>query len=90
MADRLENRTAHKASEMWVGMRTTCGNISVVVGIVVGGKTHVFLATPEVIGKLADQIAVVLEEPILRPHAPQPRFLLRNGADRKLVAGVTR
>lgn len=90
MTDRLENSTGHTASEMWVGMRTICGNASVVVGIVVEGRTHVFLATREVARNLADQIAAVLEVPISRPHAPHPRSLLRNGANRRLVAGVTR
>ena len=90
MTDRLEHRTGHQASEMWVGMRTICGNTSVVVGIVVEGRTNVFLATREIAETLADQIAVVLEEPISRPPAPHSHSLLRNGANRRLVAGVTR
>lgn len=90
MADNRKNGTGRQASEMWVGMRTICGNTSVVVGIVVAGRTHVFLATREMAGKLADEIATMLEEPISRPHAPQPRFPSRNRADRRLVAGVTR
>ena len=90
MTDHRENRTGHKASEMWVGLRTICGDTSVVVGIVVEDRTHVFLATRDVIGKLADSIAVVLDEPLSRQHAPQPHFLARNGADRRPVAGAAR
>ena len=90
MTSNLENGTGHKASEMWVGMRSICGETSVVVGIVAAGRTHVFLATREVVEQLGDHIATMLGEPISRSHAPQPRLLSRNGADRRFVAGVTR
>ena len=88
MSDDRENSTACKVSEMWVGMRTICGDTSMVVGITVADKTYVFLATSEVVKKFADQIATVLEVPISGPRGPQPRFLSQNGADRRLVAGV--
>ena len=90
MSDGLEHSTGCKVSEMWVGMRTVCGATSMVVGITVAEKTHVFLATRVVVGKLADQIAAMLDEPIPGPHGPEPRFLSRNGADRRFQhpAGV--
>ncbi|MCY4573748.1 MAG: hypothetical protein OXF01_13205, partial [Gemmatimonadetes bacterium] len=77
MTDHRENRAGHKASEMWVGLRTICGDTSVVVGIVVEGRAHVFLAPRDVIGKLADQITVVLDEPLPRRSPPQPHLLSR-------------
>ena len=76
-----------RASEMWVGMRKACGDTSMVVGITVADKTHVFLATREVFGKFADQIAAMPEAPIPSPDR-SPRFLWPNGADRGRVAGV--
>ena len=79
MSDGLERSTGCKVSEMWVGMRTVCGATSMVVGITVADKTHVFLATRVVVGQLADQIAAMLDEPIPGPHGSEPRFLSRNG-----------
>lgn len=79
-----KHRRGCKVSEMWVGTRTTCGDTSMVVGITVAGKTHVFLATREVFGKFADQIAAVSEPPVLDRRGPQPRALSRNGADRDI------
>ena len=64
MSDNQENNKGCRASEMWVGMRTICGDTSMVVGITVAGKTHVFLATREVVGEFADQITAMLEAPI--------------------------
>ena len=87
MSGNQENKGC-RASEMWVGMRTICGKTSMVVGVTVAGKTHVFLATREVFGQFADQIAVMPEAPIPGPHGSQPRFLSPDGADGKRVAGV--
>ena len=75
MSGDQENK-GRRASEMWVGMRKVCGDISMVVGITVADKTHVFLATREVFGKFADQIAAMPEVGIPSPHG-SPRFLCR-------------
>ena len=88
MSDDLKKSTGLRASEMWVGMRTVCGDTSMVLGVTVAGRTHVFLAAREVVQQLADQIVTVLEAPISRPHEPRPRSLSLNGADRRLVAGL--
>ena len=88
MSGNRENNEGGRASEMWVGMRTTCGDTSMVVGIVVAGRTHVFLATREVFGRFADQIAAMPEAPIPDRCGPQPRLLSPNGADRQRVPGV--
>lgn len=88
MSGNQANNNVRRASEMWVGMRTICGKTSMVVGITVAGKTHVFLATREVFGRFADQIAAMPEAPIPGPHGSQSRFLSPDGADGKRVAGV--
>ncbi len=88
MSGNRENNEGGRASEMWVGMRTTCGDTSMVVGIVVAGRTHVFLATREVFGRFADQIAAMPEAPVPDRRGPQPRPLSPNGADRQRVAGA--
>lgn len=88
MSGNRENKGCSRASEMWVGVRTVCGDTSMVVGIVVAGRTHVFLATREVFGRFVDQIAAMPEAPIPDRLDPQPRLLSRNGADRQRVAGV--
>ena len=77
MSGNRENNEGGRASEMWVGMRTTCGDTSMVVGIVVAGRTHVFLATREVFGRFADQIAVMPEAPISRIGADRSRVCSR-------------
>ena len=88
MSGNQQNNNLCRASEMWVGMRTICGRTSMVVGITVAGKTHVFLVTPEVFGQFADQIAAMPEAPIRGAHGSQPRFLSPDGADGRQVAGV--
>ena len=88
MSGNQENTKGCRASEMWVGMRTASGDTSMVVGITVAGETHVFLATREMLGKFAGQIAAMPETPIPDRRGPQLRFLSRNGADRRRMAGV--
>ena len=88
MSGNQSNNEVCRASEMWVGMRTICGRTSVVVGITAAGKTHVFLATREVFGQFADQIATMPEAPIPDPHGSRPHYLATNGAHGRRVAGV--
>lgn len=88
MSGNQANNRVCRASEMWVGMRTVFGKTSMVVGITVAGKTHVFLATPEVFGQFTDQIAEMPEAPVSDPHGSGPRFLSPNGANGRRVAGV--
>ena len=79
--------TKSKASDMWVGARTVCGETSMVVGITLGERTSVFLATRAVVERLADQIATMLAVPgagVPDRLAP-PRFS-QNGTARKRVA----
>ena len=88
MSGNQANKKVGRASEMWVGMRTIFGKTSMVVGITVAGKTHVFLATPEVFGEFADQIAAMPGAPVSDPHGSRLRFLSPNGADGRRVVGV--
>lgn len=88
MSGNQENREVCRASEMWVGMCTVCGDTSMVVGITVAGRTHVFLATREVFGRFADQMAAMPEALIPDRRGPQARLLSRNGADRRRAEGV--
>lgn len=89
MSGNQANNRVCRASEMWVGMRTVFGETSMVVGITVAGETHVFLATPEVFGQFADQIAEMPEALIISdPHGSGPRFLSPNRANGRRVAGV--
>ena len=82
------NSAVCRASEMWVGMRTVCGDTSMVVGITVAGKTHVFLATREVLGQFADQMAAMPEAPVPDRRGPRAGLFSRNGADRRRAEGV--
>ena len=70
-----QTSTRRQASDMWVGMRTTCGETCMVVGITVGERISVFLAAPAVVERLADQIATMLEMPVaVGPYKPPHRF----------------
>ena len=88
MSGNQENGNVHRASEMWVGMRTVCGETSMVVGITGAGETHVFLATREVFGRFADQIAAMPEaSPIPGPNGSQPAFPLGGRSGRETSGG---
>jgi len=77
------------ASDMWMGARTMCGETSMVLGITVGERTSVFLATPAMIERLADQIAAMLAVSKAGGHdGLAPRRLPRNRTARKSVAGM--
>lgn len=84
-----QTNTRSKASDMWVGTRTMCGETCMVVGITVGESTSVFLAAPAVVERLADQIATMLEIPVAAgPYKPPPRRFSENGTARRRVAGA--
>ncbi len=73
-----------RASDMWMGTRTMCGETSMVLGITVGERTSVFLATPAVIERLADQIAKMLAVSAVGVlDGPAPSRLPRNGPPRE-------
>ncbi len=84
-----QTNTRRRASDMWVGTRTTCGETCMVVGITVGERTSVFLAAPAVVERLADQIATMLQMPVAAgPFKPPPRRFSENGTARRRVAGA--
>jgi len=60
---RQQTDVRRRASDMWMGASTMCGETSMVLGITVGERTSVFLAAPAVIERLADQIATMLAVP---------------------------
>ena len=86
-AARQQIDTGRKASDMWVGTRTMCGETCMVVGITVGDRTSVFLAAPAVVEKLADQIATMLAVPGAGvPDRLVPRRFSQNGTATRRVA----
>ena len=86
---RQQTNTRRRASDMWVGTRTTCGETCMVVGITVDEKTCVFLAAPAVVERLADQIATTLERPVVAgPYKPLPRRFSENGTARRRVGAA--
>ena len=87
MSCNQESHHVCRASEMWVGMRTICGETSMVVGITVAGETHLFLATREVFGPFAEQIAALPDAPVPGPNGSQPSLPVAGRGGRETSGG---